>query len=105
MWHGTSSFDPKIIINSQDGFNTQYANDDCMWGRAVYFAANAAYSCGAVGSNGYAHHLPNGATLSDGSKVPNGTNVVIFSKVQVGKKHICAADKTLKNPPDGFDSI
>jgi hypothetical protein len=52
-----------------------------MWGRAVYFAVNASYSCGADGTRGYSHHLENGATLSDGSTVPNGTNLVIFAKV------------------------
>lgn len=49
-----------------------------MWGRAVYFAVNASYSCG---DDGYSHPLPNGATFSDGSTVPNGTNLVIFAKV------------------------
>ena len=50
---------------------------------------NASYSCGAAGSNGYSQNLPNGATLSDGSTVPKGTNLVIFAKVQVGKQYTC----------------
>ena len=72
-----------------------------MWVRAVYFAVNASYSCG----DAYSHHLQNETTLSDGSTVPNGSKVVIIAKVQVGKEYITAADSTLKNPPDGFDSI
>ena len=64
-----------MIYNSKDGFNTQYANDGCMWGRAVYFAVNASYSCGS-----YAHSIPNGYQLSDGSVLPNGTKVVLFAK-------------------------
>ena len=47
-----------------------------MWGRAVYFAVNASYSCG-----GYEHPCPNGYQLSDGSVVANGTKVVLFAKV------------------------
>ena len=81
MWHGTRNHDARLIANSKDGFNTQHARDNCSWGRAVYFAVNSSYSCGAVGNNGYSHPLPNGATLSDGSTVPNGTNLVIFAKV------------------------
>lgn len=81
MWHGTRGHDARLIANSKDGFSTQHAADSGMWGRGVYFAVNASYSCGAVGSIGYSHPLPNGATLSDGSTVPNGTNLVIFAKV------------------------
>ena len=81
MWHGTRNHDARLIANSKDGFSTQHAQDGCLWGRAVYFAVNSSYSCGVNLSSGYSHPLPNGATLSDGSTVPNGTNLVIFAKV------------------------
>jgi len=38
LWHGTSETDPKIIIESQEGFDMRYGREGCMWGRAVYFA-------------------------------------------------------------------
>jgi hypothetical protein len=81
LWHGTRNYDPRLIASGDDGFSTQHSNDGGYWGRAVYFAVNASYSCGANGSTGYSHPLPNGATLSDGSTVPNGTNLVIFALV------------------------
>ena len=42
LWHGTSSTPPDTVINS--GFNINYSNDG-MWGKAIYFAVNANYSC------------------------------------------------------------
>ena len=51
MWHGTKGTDPRLITNKEKGFNTQYAKDvlddkdGAYWGRAVYFAADAKYSC------------------------------------------------------------
>ena len=74
MWHGTKKYDPRLVAVSNDGFSTQFAQDNCSWGRAVYFAVNASYSCGSNRNNGYSHHLPNGATLSDGSTVPMEPN-------------------------------
>jgi len=71
-----------------------------MWGRAVYFAVNASYSCGS-----YAHSVPNGHPLSDGSVLANGAKVVLFAKVQVGKEHPCPSNSSLRGPPDGFESI
>ena len=44
LWHGTSSTNPKMIYESQEGFDMRYGNPDCMWGKAVYFAVNASYS-------------------------------------------------------------
>jgi len=41
LWHGTNLADPKVIYDSTDGFNTQLSKDDGLWGRGVYFAANA----------------------------------------------------------------
>ncbi len=99
MWHGTRNYDARLIANSDDGFSTQHASDGGFWGRAVYFAVNSSYSCGVVGNNGYSHPLPNGATLSDGSTVPNGTYLVVFAKVQVGKEFVCQPDSSLREPP------
>ena len=51
LWHGTKHTDPRLITSTERGFNTQYAKDvldekdGAYWGRAVYFAADAKYSC------------------------------------------------------------
>jgi hypothetical protein len=42
LWHGTRC-DPNKIMK-QDGFSSQFANDSCLWGRAIYFAELASYS-------------------------------------------------------------
>jgi hypothetical protein len=40
MFHGTRATDPKIIYQSEDGFNVNYANNGA-WGKAIYFAENS----------------------------------------------------------------
>ena len=70
-----------MIYDSTDGFNTQFSKDDGLWGRGVYFAANASYSCGDSKWKGYAYRLPADYKLSDGSTLPDGTKVVIFALV------------------------
>ena len=106
MWHGTSSTDPKEIYNSEDGFSTQHANDNCFWGRAVYFAVNASYSCGSSGGKGYSYELSYGYKLSDGSTLPTGTKVVIYAKVIIGKEQFLDKEERGRNNPDaGFDSV
>lgn len=44
LWHGTSVTDPSVIIQSQEGFDVRFGRENCMWGKAVYFAKNASYS-------------------------------------------------------------
>lgn len=43
LWHGTYKTDPEIIYKGA-GLNINYANNG-YWGRAIYFAVNASYSC------------------------------------------------------------
>jgi hypothetical protein len=33
-----------MIYESQEGFDKRYANENGMWGPAIYFAQNASYS-------------------------------------------------------------
>ena len=70
-----------MIVRGDEGLNLNYAREGCIWGKAIYFAVNALYSCGLNHSIGYRHTLYQGGTLSDGSTVPKGTNMVIFAKV------------------------
>lgn len=43
LWHGTYETDPEIIYNGV-GLNINYAANG-YWGKAIYFAVNANYSC------------------------------------------------------------
>jgi hypothetical protein len=43
-WHGTSGTPPASVYQGDQGFNIVYSRDG-MWGRALYFAVNASYSC------------------------------------------------------------
>ena len=43
LWHGTSSTSPTIVWQGK-GFNINYSNNG-MWGKGIYFALNANYSC------------------------------------------------------------
>jgi hypothetical protein len=53
LYHGTRKIDPAEIYGGEEGFDIRYAKR-AMWGKAIYFAANASYS----GLN-YHHTLPN----------------------------------------------
>jgi Poly(ADP-ribose) polymerase catalytic domain len=44
LWHGTRTTDPVEVILKGAGLTTAYANDG-MWGKGIYFAVNANYSC------------------------------------------------------------
>jgi hypothetical protein len=44
LWHGTSKTDPAVVYGSSEGFNLNFGSENCMWGRAVYFAKNVSYS-------------------------------------------------------------
>ena len=45
LWHGTSGTDPVEVILKGNGLTTAYASDSGLWGRGIYFAVNANYSC------------------------------------------------------------
>lgn len=44
LWHGTSTNNPDCVYQS-DGFNIVYAKATGYWGKGLYFAVNAQYSC------------------------------------------------------------
>jgi len=63
-------------VYEKDGLNIAYSNDACMWGRGIYFAVNANYSCPnysykVPGTNTYevfAAHVITGNAYDSGSK-------------------------------------
>ena len=52
VWHGTRGNPPVSVFQGDQGFNIVYSNTG-MWGRALYFAVNASYSCPA-----YSYKVP-----------------------------------------------
>ncbi len=42
LWHGTSN--PDEVINDSVGFRINYAKDEGLYGRGLYFAQDASYS-------------------------------------------------------------
>jgi hypothetical protein len=80
LWHGTRDYDARLIANGDETLSLDHAKVG-LYGKAVYFAVQASYSCSDFFGRSFSHLLKNGATLSDGSTVPNGTRLVIFSKV------------------------
>jgi hypothetical protein len=44
IWHGTRGNPPASVFQGDQGFNIVYSNTG-MWGKALYFAVNASYSC------------------------------------------------------------
>ena len=85
LWHGTRC-DPNIIMK-KDGFSSQFANDQGLWGRAIYFAQLADYS------HGYA------------KKSSENKSALFFASVLTGKHIEMASDRSLRVPPDGYDSV
>ena len=51
LFHGTRKTDPKLIYESDVGFDIKYSSDG-LNGFAIYFATNSRYS------NDYAHRMP-----------------------------------------------
>ena len=52
LWHGTRT-NPPAEFYKKDGLNIAYAADSGLWGRGIYFAVNANYSCPA-----YSYKVP-----------------------------------------------
>ncbi len=44
LWHGTSTFDPLIIAQSEAGLDMRYAKLTGRYGAGIYFADTAKYS-------------------------------------------------------------
>jgi len=51
LWHGTSDLDPRLILESEEGFDMRFSREG-LWGKGIYFAVDASYS-----NNGYAYNI------------------------------------------------
>ena len=84
VWHGTRDTDPRVICTDKaDGFMMQHSRKG-MWGRGIYFAANAKYS------HDYAHQTAEHKTL-------------ILASLVVGDQISLPSDSTLRHCPEKPD--
>ena len=87
LFHGTRNADPELICKSFDtGFDLQYAAHG-SYGKGLYFALNASYSC-----NGYQH------------QTQQGTCQVIVADVFLGK-HANRTEQGGLKAQSGYDSV
>lgn len=88
LWHGTYNTDPKTIYEGV-GLNINYSSDGNLWGKAIYFAVNAIYSCGGV----YKYTVPNQQDVYE----------VFFANVVTGKEieitNCSEETKKFREPP------
>ena len=80
LFHGTSSNDPRVIYENEDGFDMRFSAKG-MWGQANYFAVNASYS------HNYAYATPDGA------------REMFLVKVLTGDSYDCPSNSSLRKPP------
>ena len=80
LFHGTRGNDPKVIYESEDGFDMRYSAQG-MWGNANYFAVNASYS------TGYAY------------RTPDGNKEMFLVRVLTGDSCDCPSNSSLRMPP------
>ena len=81
LYHGTKATDPKVIYDSEEGFNMLFSSGG-MWGQAIYFAQNSSYS------NGFKYEIPGQNTFQ-----------MFFARVIVGKFKKMNPDAKIKMPP------
>lgn len=87
LFHGTSATDPKLIYQSQEGFNLNYSNEG-LWGKANYFAFNSSYS-----NNNYAHKLDGQHRQMFMARVSLGKEITLLPSAQNNKL------QQLREPP------
>ena len=85
LWHGTRNSDIHKIF--KDGLSSQFSEDTGLWGRAIYFADQAAYS------NNYS------------TKHEKNIRGLFLAFVLTGNHIEMAQDSSLRVTPDGFDSV
>ena len=80
LFHGTSTIEPRVIYESEVGFDMRYSSTG-MWGQANYFAEKASYS------DRYAH------------RTIDGFHEMFYAKVLTGDSNSCSPDPSLRKPP------
>ena len=96
LWHGTRKTEPTEVY-SKDGLNVAYSADG-MWGRVIYFAVNANYSCPA-----YSYKVPNANDIYE----VFCADVAVGQSAELGN----SSNRELKAPPQkpgtdqSYDSV
>ena len=80
LFHGTGKNDPKLIYDSEIGFDMRFC-DSGMWGKANYFAVNANYSHNYAHTNTY------------------GQREMFLGKVITGDSYPSPPNRALRMPP------
>ena len=80
LFHGTGKNDPKLIYDSEIGFDMRFC-DSGMWGKANYFAVNANYSHNYAHTNAY------------------GRREMFLVKVITGDSYCSPPNRVLRMPP------
>lgn len=87
--HGTSSMDPKRVVEGENSLDFRHSRNLCLFGRATYLAEDAAYS-----ARGYTF-----------KKSPT-CHQMLLVRTLVGRTFKAPTqDNTLVKPPQGYDSV
>lgn len=81
LFHGTGKNDPKLIYDSEIGFDMRFCSSG-MWGQANYFAVNASYS------HNYCHTNPT-----------TGEHEMFLVRLITGDSYRSEPDRSLRMPP------
>jgi O-acetyl-ADP-ribose deacetylase (regulator of RNase III) len=84
-FHGTRGF--PVVKVCEAGLDFRHGNAGCMWGIALYIAANASYS---------------DAYSSDGN---NGERQFFYVRAALGRPSEMLPNASTRAPPPGFDSV
>ena len=82
LFHGTRSNHPKVIYESEKGFDFRFGSSDCLWGQGSYFAVKASYS-----DRSYAY------------RKPGGTKQLILASVVTGESKFMTKQEKMNVPP------
>ena len=94
LWHGTSKHEPTQVY-TKDGLNINYSNQG-MWGKGIYFAVNANYSCPK-----YSFKVPD---QQDQYEV-FCANVVIGNEIEIAPNNALLEPPANPNTNDRYDSV
>jgi hypothetical protein len=88
--HGTGTTPPTAVYLGHLGIDPRYSSDNCLFGRAAYFAERALYS------HDYSHGLSNGT----------GNRQMFLARIAAGVvDERTSIDRTLRHPEAGHHSV
>lgn len=87
-FHGTRKY--PVVNICENGLDFRHGNEACMWGIALYVAANASYS---------------DAYSSVHSSGDDSLRQFFLTRVCLGRTIELKPDKTLRAPPPGYESV